>query len=244
MDSTSRQNILNEVKSSIDDDPTTKLEDRFGSVNKLAATYLEGMPERTTWFKRIGSGVKWVFIGLGILFALAIFVIWCLFSYFTNGDDDFNYADVNDPELSQMQWKTLSTTPETINVFQSRLVVYTGDYQEMTYSCEREDDDSFVYENATQTLNVLQNACYVRIPSSVKLIEGRQADIVMTDLGNDMTVDVWQAQLRLAFNEPVTLVNEVKSCEFAAENNLKGGVYTLTIKGKWCAIDDYKFEAK
>ena len=244
MDHNSRQNILTEIKSSIDDDPDSKLEDRFGSVYQLAAKYLEDMPERASWWQRIRAGVKWALLGFGVLFVLIIIVIYCLFSYFSNDSDDFDYGDINAKELSEMKWKTLNTTPNSIEVFQSRLVVYSGDYENVSYFCEREEENSFVFNEVTNALEISQNKCYMRLPAQVTLIEGSQADIVLADLKNDLSIDIWQAQLRLALKAPVTVENELKQCQFDAQNGLDGGVYNLKLSGTWCAVVDYEFESE
>ena len=252
MDSKSRQNIIGEIRSAIDDAPHQKLEDRFGSVYQLAAQYLEDMPQRASWWARLGGGVKWVLMGIGLLtvllIALVVFIVRA-FGDFIEDEDSFDYLNLSDPALSQMNWTEIEGDVSRVEFVQSKAIVYTGDYERVSFACkkgvEKMQDEFLTYVEASQTLKISQSYCYVRLPNEVVEIDAWQTSLVLTELSRDLGVNLSQAQLRLANTTLLKVVDETKYCETdEIESGFDEGAQIITVSGKWCAIVPYEFDGE
>ncbi len=239
MDRKSRKDVLNEIQSSIDDDPNTKLEDRFGSVYQLAAQYLEDIPHRATWWQRVGVGFKWLFLALGVLMAILILLIFWFVNMVVKGGDEFNYTDINAAELSQMDWRTLDISPTIIDIYQSKIVIYTGEFDQVSYSCANTDLGE-TFEKTETTLTIKQNECFLRIPNTVTTLNAKQSSMILGTIQDDLNIDLWQAELLLPAPEAVTIENEMEQCKLAATNG-KGGTHKLSLTGLWCSVQDYEY---
>lgn len=240
MDAKSREKIMGEITASIDDEPGANLHDRFGSVYNLAAQYMEDMPTRATLWQRLGNGMKWALIGLGVVFAILLLFIFGFLSPAIKNGDDFDYSNLNAPELEKLVWTELQTQPTKIEFKQANLVIYSGDYPNMSYSCADDWEGSASFDQSTKVLSVDRNKCFLRLPISIKDLSFVQTGVVLAEAKGDLKIDLDESQMRIATSSPMAIDNQTTKCEVYSKSPGDASPL-LTLTGKRCLVRAFEF---
>lgn len=239
LDRKSRKNIIAEIQAAADDNIDQSLETRFGDVDILASNYLEGIMPKTNVMRFFNLFFKWIFIGLGILFVLIVAIV----IYFSSDRDEFDYGNINAPELSEMVWRPINVNPDRLNFFQAEVILYASEDDQLSYACERPENKQTSGIEGERELEIMHDRCFIKLPKTVKRVSSRQSSVVLTGLNSDKTINIFQTKLRLAQDKDFKLDLNVEMSDIKDLGEIKTitetGEHTLSISGTQSKITKY-----
>lgn len=197
MDSSSRNDIVQEIKSHAAESGTPLIE-HFGSPEELAKQYFDGEIVAKPVAKKILGIGKRLFTWIGIVVVVLIAAV-SLFIWFMSGDE-FNYADENASELAgaQTQWtKQDWDAPLHISLDQAFSVFYWHDAKEIRWSCVGNSGPVF---NDDTTISFRHAKCLVYLPKNALTINADQTQLVLVSPQVSADISVTQTNLRIAEN--------------------------------------------
>lgn len=225
LDSKTRQEILREIQSHIDESqcPDEALVERFGEPEKLAASYMEDLPEtQRKSTSRAKSMGKSLLMTLGGIVVATVVLSTLAYWYFSG--DDFNYENQEAAELREGfgGWKSKKVTGK-INLLahQSQIIVYWHDKEEISWSCKSADDPAISESN----IEISRDHCYLYLPQRESAISASQSQVVAITPKADININVHQSTLRIAepdeglsynINNSDSWINDLKHNENAS----------------------------
>ncbi len=198
MDSSSRNDIVQEIKSHATESGTPLIE-HFGSPEQLAMQYLDGeIVAKPVANKILGIGKRlatWIGISVFVLIAAIVLFIWMV------SGDDFNYANESASELSapDRQWSVQEwDTPLTISLDQAFGVIYWHDAKEIRWSCA---GDHGLVINDDSTITLRQAKCLLFLPKNAVSISADQTQLVLVRPQVSVEASIKQTNMRIAEND-------------------------------------------
>lgn len=185
LDSKIKENILKEIKSYIEEQELSyeTLVEKFGSVNDLAASYLEDNPIiELKWYKK-----KRFYIIFSIISLIIVFI------YFMQ-KDPFDYSLYNESTINkkvEVKWLKLENI-EKLDFVQSKVVIYSSSKDYLEYSCNK---DKRLISNVDNILRIKQKHCFIKVPNSVKHIKSYQSNIVFIQVKDSININLDQSTL-------------------------------------------------
>ncbi|MCO4838411.1 MAG: hypothetical protein KC426_10020 [Oceanospirillaceae bacterium] len=233
LDRNSKNEILREIKLSLNDMPNATLESRFGPVEKLAKEYLEDAnipPSKLKWFY---VGAKYFLIAFAVLVIAVVGLIYWL----SQQTDQFDYADLQAPELMQKKWQSLSGVRE-LNIKQASIVIYGSSDNAMSFSCAR-DKHKPLKVDAAGVVDVFQNECLLRIPTDIVNINAEQSMVVLNNLASGKDITIFQTNFRIVDPSNYTISGKVSQCDNQVASQTLSGQTQLKLTASQCLIESY-----
>jgi hypothetical protein len=185
--------IVKELKSIIDSKETYEdLVVRFGLPSELSENYLEGVPRKIPFKKKVYTKTQKVLAVFGICFIVLILIAIFMINRFTS--DPFDYSKYNGKTIDSKlntNWTELSNIEE-INIKQARVVFYSSNSDILFYSCQGEID------NESKILNIKQSKCIVKLPNKKFNLKINQANVSFMELKNEIVL--YSEQSNVNFN--------------------------------------------
>ena len=229
----SRNEILREIKLSLNDMPDATLESRFGPVEKLANEYLEDVNIPPSKFKWLYVGAKYFLM----LFAVLVIAVTGLIYWLSQQTDQFDYADLQAPALLQTQWQSLSGVRE-LNIEHSSTVIYGSSDAAMSFSCARDGQNPLTVDTEG-VVNVFQNECLLRIPANLIKINAEQAMVVLNSISSGKALNIFQTNLRIVDPSNYTISGQISQCEDQVASQTLSGKKQLNLAASQCLIEPY-----
>jgi|GEM_PF-2649897 hypothetical protein len=233
LERSSRNEILREIKLSLNDMPDATLESRFGPVEKLANEYLEDVNIPPSKFKWLYVSAKYCLM----LFAVLVIAVIGLIYWLSQQTDQFDYADLQAPELLQTQWQSLSGVRE-LNIEQSSTVIYGSSDAVISFSCARDGQNSLMVDTEG-VVNVFQNECLLRVPAHIVKINIEQSTVVLNNLASGKDITIFQTNLRIVDPSNYTISSQISQCEDQVASQTLSGKNQLNLTASQCLIEPY-----
>ena len=238
MDKKSRTEIIKEIQSELGETDNSLLE-RFGPVEDLAKQYLEGedLPEKiTSTAAKAGKGFIFWF---GML-VIALFVSGAIFMWIMSGDDfDYSNTQSEQLDLASSEWQTVDwTEPVELLAVQAQAIIYWHDKPVIRYKCEGGQSA----ERTETGFKLMQNQCFFFLPKQSSRIDALQAQVVIVNPNAPVSVDLQQANLRIAENEQAYQYHLDLEKSYAEDlNSMQNADTTIMIKALESSITHYQY---
>jgi len=238
LDINSRNDIIQEIESH-GVESGASLIDQFGSVDELAAQYLDGEKLAKPISQKIWGFSKNVLITLGAIVISLIALTTFLSFSFTK--DDFNYADENAEKLrsSNTNWTEQPwTTDLNIEVDQGSAVFYWHDADTVRWHCEgaeptQQDESSLFFSHSH---------CLVYVPRNTTNLKALQSQVVLVRPQVSLDVTVRQGSVKVAENgEQYQYKFDARRAEVKGLNSQDGAEHTLQFTVKEGQVVPYKY---
>lgn len=188
LDKKRKENILKEIKSYVEEENLSynTLIEKFGSVDDLAASYLEDNPIIVKkWYQK-----KRIYI---ILFIILLPIIFIYFSQ----KDPFDYSLYNENTINkkvEYQWLKLENVEQLASV-QSKVIIYSSSKDYLEYSCK---NNKILSSDENNILHIKQKHCFIKLPNNIKKIKAYQSNIVLVQAKSDLNIKLEQSKLSIA----------------------------------------------
>jgi hypothetical protein len=195
IDSTKRTEIVNEIKSYIIESKCSyeTLVEKFGTAQELADSYMEDEPKVESFNTLTGKYTNLFLKSLGVVMLIIVGTI--KYFIYTLSSDGFDYSKYDaktvDKEINA-NWKKIEML-ESIIIDQSHVVFYGSDNDYLEYSCARGNSK---LEN--NTLSIVQNKCYVRVPNKSSKITIKQSEVVLIKINTNLIINAYQSRIKVA----------------------------------------------
>ena len=193
------KDIVLEIQSHVQESGSeTSLLEMFGAPEVLAKEYADGEKVVQPLAKKaVSFGKKLIVtvcVSICAIVLLAFLIIWWLTK------DDFNYADINAPELQESSsgWMFDSTANlQSLELTRAKVVVYWHEQDTIRWNCKGDQVESNISQ---QQWSILENKCLVFLPANVTTINAKQSELVLVQPQSNLDLDIKQTKLRIANN--------------------------------------------
>lgn len=234
LDNDKKNEILKEIESYIEESHIdySILVERFGTPKELADGYLEDMPIKEKKNKTFLIQTKRVVI------TIALFLLIVAFFIYKFTQDPFDYSKYTASTVNKevdSAWIDLNNINQ-IKIEQAQVVLYWSKNDKFQYSCEGNG-----ISQEKETFSIKQSRCFIKVPNKKINIKSFQAQIVLIEPTNTLSLESEQTSLRIAEK------NSTYKYDFSSKqsdvNNLTSKENGITINGKLFQSDlsSYKY---